>query len=207
MNLTYAGIIEKLKSYVERDDEAFIAELPGFITLAENRLATDMKQQGFQAVVTTKTDGSNVLPKPSFWRETISIGYAVDGVWQGSLELRTLEYLRQYWPNSALQGAPTFYADYNVNNFYLAPTPPPNSDLELVYYARLEPLDEAHQENWMTLNAPQALLAACLVEAFKWAKNAQGEQRWQTDYATAVAGLVAENNERAMDRNITVTRP
>ena len=207
MNLTYTKLTQQMRSYTQRDDEAFLEEIPSLVTLAENRLATDMKQQGFQAVVNTELEDTNVMAKPAFWRETISMGYTVDGVWQGALELRTLEYIRQYWPNTGLVGAPKFYADYNINNFYIAPTPSEPIEIELVYYARLQPLDDEHQENWMTLNAPQALLAACLAEAFKWVRDPAQQQVWNQDYATAVAGLVNENAERIADRNITVSRP
>lgn len=207
MNMTYATLVASIKSWSERSDEAFTSQVPSFINLAENRLATDMKQQGFQTVVTGVFDGSNVQAKPAFWRETISFAVFDDNVWKDNLELRSLEYIRQYWPSTAMQGQPRFYADYNTNNFYVAPTPPAGTPFELVFYARLDPLTPENQQNWLTMNAPQAILAAAMIESSKFRKNDADLTRWNQDYATAIAGLISENGERLADRNTVVARP
>jgi len=199
-NYTYAKLKELIPQYLQRNDALFLTNVPGFITLAENRLATEMKQQGFQSVVTGTFDPSNVLPKPSFWRETISFSYTKNGV-QKPVFLRSLEYLKEYWPNPGATGDPGFYADYNISNFYIVPTPVAPYSFELVYYARLEPLDEAHQENWMTLNAPQALLYACLLEGALFKGNAADIQKWKAEFTEAVESLKGENRERLTDRN------
>jgi len=205
-NLTYARLVEQLKSYGERTDDAFVNSIPLFIMLAENRLATEMKQQGFQAVVTGQLPPSNIMPKPSFWKESISFGYMVDGRFQ-QLYLRSLEWCRAYWPVTAnTTNAPMYYADYNISHFYLAGTPSHAADFELVYYARLDPLTEEHQENWMTLNAPQALLYAALLEAAIWKKNAGDIAQMQASYGQAMGALLAENRERLADRGTVVER-
>lgn len=204
-NFTYTELLKLVPQYMERSDALFLSAIPTFLALAENRLATDMKQQGYQAVVTGTFGSTNVLAKPSFWRETISFGYLVDAVFT-PVHLRSLEYLRQFWPSAGMRGLPRYYADYNINNFYVAPTPAAGYDFELVYFARLEPLTEENQSNWNTLNAPQALLAAVLAEAAKWCGNQLKEARWKEDYATALAGLMSENSERLADRSTVVAR-
>lgn len=203
-NITFAQLKLLLPSYLERKDDAFKDKIPTFINLAENRLATDMKQEGFQAVVTGTLALNNVQVKPSFWRETLSYSILVDGTWK-QLKLRPLEYVKVFWPNAAQTATPTLYADYNINNFYLAGTPDKEYPFELVYYARLEPLSEEHQENWLTLNAPQALLYACLWEAALWCKNPTAEQKWMQQYQIAAGGQVTEDKERKTDRNAKVT--
>lgn len=204
-NFTYNFLVQQLISYNERADAAYTAQIPNFIALAENRIATEMKQQGFQAVVDGAFTLSNVQPKPSFWRETISFGYVSSGVFQ-QLYLRSLEYCRAYWPNTSVAGIPKYYADYNINNFYLAGTPASAYSFELVYYARLDPLTLDHQENWMTLNTPQALLYACLLEAALWRKNTADIQKWKGEYGEAIGGILKENVERLADRGMVVER-
>lgn len=203
-NVTYAELITMLPSWLERKDDAFKQQIPRFINLAENRLATDMKQEGFQAVVTGNMAINNVQPKPSFWRENLSYSVFIDGTWK-QLKLRTLEWVKNYWPRPGVQGIPEYYADYNINYFYVAGTPGVAYDFELVYYARLEPLSEEHQENWLTLNAPQALLYACLWEAAMWCKNPAAEAKWQQQYQIAVGGQITEDQSRQADRNSKVT--
>ena len=202
-NLTYNSLIALLPSYLERKDDAFKAQIPTFINLAENRIATDMKQEGFQAVVTGTMDLSNVQEKPSFWRENISYSILTT---QGkkTLRLRPLEYIQRYWPNAAETGEPVYYAEYNINHFYVAATPDMEYEFELVYYARLEPLTVENQTNWMTLNAPQTLLYAALWEAAMWCKNPAAEQKWMQQYQIATGGIITEDKQRLSDRNAKV---
>lgn len=203
-SLTYSSLLTQVPGYLERSDAALTAQLPTLIMLAENRLATDMKQQGFQAVV--KGNLSATIAKPAFWRETISFNYKdpVTG-WQ-PLRLRALEYLKNYWPVQSSTSTPRFYADYNFQNFLVAPSPDSAYEFELVYYARLDPLDDSNQTNWLTLNAPQCLLYACILEAQLWLKNDAKAAFWQSQYDNQKQGLLQETAERLGDRSEVVTR-
>lgn len=205
-NLTYNQLVQELPSYLQRQDVAFLAQIPTFISLAENRLATDMKQQGFQSVVTGNLPLLPSMAKPAFWRETISFTFKNAAGESVPLYLRALEYIRNYWPNATTTGTPKFYGDYNVANFIFAPTPDDDYEFELVYYARLQPLDEDNQTNWMTLNVPQALLYACLLEASLWIKSPTSIANWQTQYDNAKGSILRENQERLSDRMTVVTR-
>lgn len=204
-NMTYDLLVFNLQQYRERSDPAYVESIPTFINSAENRLATEMKQLGFQCVVTNTFDLSPVQSKPSFWRETTSFSYQVNGVWK-QIYLRSLEYVRAYSPNAGLADSPRYYADYDINHFYLSATPASAYPFELVYQARLDPLGPDHQTNWMTLNAPQALLYASLLEAALWAKADADVAMWKTEYGEAVGGLVAESRERLQDRGTAVTK-
>lgn len=203
INITYTELLKLIPAYLEQRGEAFKAQIPIFINLAENRIATDMKQQGFQAVVTGQMALSNVQPKPVFWRETLSFNYKLGGVWK-SMSLRSLEYLKRYWPDTEEKAPPVYYADYNINNFYVAGTPGLPYDFELTYYARLDPLSETKNTNWLTMNAPQALLYATLLEAAMWLKNPAAEQKWMQYYQIAAGGQVTEDQARKEDRNSRV---
>lgn len=206
-NFTYPQLLILIPQYAERTDDAFAAQVPTFISLAENRLATDMKQQGFQSVVSGQLPLVPSMAKPSFWKETISFNFKTAAGERKPLFLRPLEYVRNYWPNESLTGEPKFYADYNVANFLFGPTPEAALDFELVYYARLQPLSEENTSNWLTLNAPQALFSACMVEACRFAKNAARQAVWEDMYSSSASGLKGENSERMADRTTVFTRP
>ena len=205
-NFTYTELSALVPQYAERTDAAFAAQIPTFVALAENRLATEMKQQGFQSVVSGQLPLSPSMPKPSFWKETISFYYTTPTGERLPMFLRALEYVRNYWPNSSLQGAPKFYADYNATNFLLGPTPNAALDFELVYYARLQPLSAANTSNWLTLNAPQALFAAIMVEACRYIKSPR-QAVWEEMYQSSTGGIKQENSERQADRTTVFTRP
>jgi hypothetical protein len=206
-DLTYTQLLTLIPQYAERFDEAFAAQIPNFIMFAENRIATDMKQQGFQAVVSGTLPLTSSMAKPSFWKETISFTFTSASGASTPLFLRPLEYLRNYWPNETLTGTPRFYADYNATHFLFAPTPSAALQFELVYYARLQPLTSTNDSNWMTLNVPQALMAACMVEACRFTKNAARQAIWEDAYAAANNAIKSENAERQADRTTVFTRP
>ena len=206
-DFTYTQLLTLLPQWNERTDTAFSAQIPTFISLAENRLATEMKQQGFQSVVSGTLPITSSMPKPAFWKETISFNYTNAAGASTPLFLRPLEYVRNYWPNPTLADVPRFYADYNATHFLFGPTPLSNYAFELVYYARLQPLSPANDSNWMTLNTPQALFTACMVECCKFTKNTTRQSVWEDAYQAAKGGLTAENSERMADRTTVVTRP
>ena len=205
-NFTWTQLQTLVPQYTERTDAAFLAQVPTFISLAENRIATEMKQQGFQSVVSGVFAAGAVLAKPAYWKSTISFSFTASGA-RTPLLLRALEYVRNYWPNEAATGTPRFYADYNATNFLIAPTPASAFAFELVYYARLQPLSAANDSNWLTLNAPQVLLAAAMVEAYRYAKNPGKLSEWESTYQQAIAGIKQENSERQADRTEVFTRP
>jgi hypothetical protein len=204
--ITYDSLLASTTSYMERPatDLAFAAERPQFIMLAESQISAEFKQQGFLTVVTGAFDLAETLKKPTLWRSTISLrGKLANGTWFPVL-LRNYEYIRASYPTPTV-GQPKYYADYNSENFLIAPTPDQTYDLELTYYAKLSPLSEENQVNWLTLNAPQLLLAATLVEAALWCKNDAKYQLWQGRYDRALQGLLGENAMRTSDRTERVS--
>lgn len=205
-NLSYSRLLTAIPSYQEQRGADFIAHVPMFISLAENRLATEMKQQGFQAVVTFQLPLDGVMEKPAWWKETISLSYKNAANRTVPLLPRALQYCQNYWPDSGATDEPRFYADYNVKNFLIVPTPPAAYDGELVYYARLDPLSADNDSNWMTMNAPQALFAACMAEANVYLKNDGGYAKWNGIYANARDALIEENKARLADKSVVVVK-
>jgi hypothetical protein len=204
-NFTYNELLALQTSYTTNTNTAFTDESPTFIALAENRIATEMKQQGFQTPVTGIFDGSPTLAKPAYWRETIAFSYIDESGARQPILLRSYDYCRNYNPSGA-SGPPKFYADYNFNNFLITPTPDQAYDFELTYYARLTPLSASNQSNWLTMNMPQALVAAMMVEAYIWLKNPAEQAKWEDRYQQSKGGALQENIERVADRNLAVTK-
>lgn len=204
--LTYNSLVSLLKSASERSDSAqFESEIPNFIMLAENSVATELRTLGFQLVVSGTLGASQpTLPKPSYWRENISLVIELANGRRKTLFLRPLEYLQTVYPDRSATGEPVYYADYNFDNFLVAPTPNQDYDFELAYYARLDPLAPDHQTNWLTVHAPQLLVFAAMVEAQSWLKNWDQVGSWSERYTRALAGLTNEERRRTSDRTATM---
>ncbi len=199
--MTYSSLLTDMQSYLERTDSAFTTQQPRFVMVAENRIASEMKSLGFQTVVQAAMQaGKPDYPKPAYWRSPISISYTNSSGERVELLLRTYEFCRMYWPSSSARSSPKYYADYNYDNLLIAPTPDAAYDWEIQYYARLTPLDASTQRNWLTDNAPQLLLAACLNEAFKWTKNLDRADYWDGVYKGMIAALNGEDASRLSDR-------
>jgi hypothetical protein len=205
--MTYDSLVGDIKKYSERpNDEALAAQIPSIILLAENELATDLKVLGSEIVAeSTLTNGQETLEKPKYWRRTTSLTIDIPTTGQKTLEKRTYEFLRNFWPIVSQKGVPRFYAEYDFNNFIVAPTPDASYAFELVYSARLDPLSDANQENWFTTNAPQLLLYSCMYHTSLFLKNFDKAREWRASYDTSVAGFKLEDSTRSYDRSTVET--
>lgn len=197
--LTYDSLTSTVLQYLERNDTATVNAIPTFITLAEFEIAEQIKTLGqLQIAESTMTAADPLLQKPARWRKTVSMSVTVNGVKQPVL-LRKYEYLKNYWPDSTQTDVPLFYADTNWDHWYLAPTPDQAYDFEVLYYERLAPLSSTNQTNWLTQNAPNAMLFGTLLQAMPFLKNDQ-RQIFQQKYTESLQALKAEDIARVGDR-------
>ena len=197
--MTYNSLISDIQQYLERDDPAVTNQIPAFIMLAEFEIAQQMKTLGqIQVVTSVMTVGNPIIPKPARWRKTVSMNATINGEVQPIL-LRKYEYLRQYAPSVSITGTPLYYADYDYDNWLVAPTPDKAYNFEVLYYERLAPLSIDNQTNWITRNAPNAMLYGTLLQAMPFLKNDQ-RQVFQQKYDQATQFLKQEDQLRLADR-------
>jgi hypothetical protein len=195
--MTYDSLKNDITLYAEREDGPFLAQIPSFIALAENRLASEIKPLGFLRVVTGTMNG-NTLAKPTRWRRSRSFAVTVGSQRVFLLE-RSYEYCRTFAPGSASSGVPRYYADYDYEHFFFAPTPALNYDFELLYYERPEPLSDDVQTNWTTRYAPQLLLYATLLEAQPFLKTSERIAEFQGLFDRAKQAILLEEVARSID--------
>lgn len=197
MAMTYQSLVADIQNYCERDDDPFLAQIPRFIQLAEQRIAIEDKPLGFLKVVTGKLNGS-MLMKPERWRRTKSFSILV-GNQRQYLKLRSYEYCRSYWPNAALIDTPEYYADYSYESFLIVGTPDQQYDFELQYYDLPTPLSDVNQTSWTTQYAPQLLLYGALMEAMPFLKTSERIPEFQGLYDRALQALIKEDSIRVVD--------
>lgn len=200
--MTYSSLVEDIQNYAERSDTGFIAQVPRFIMMAENRLATTVRGLGFLRIVTgSLTAHSSTLVKPTRWRETSSLGI-ITATGRKFLRPRTYEFCRAYAPDPTAYAEPRYYADYGYEHFLLAGTPDIAYNFELSYFERPEPLDSNNQTSWTTQYAPQLLLYASLLEAQPYLKNPERIAEFKGLFEEA-AGLVSgESTRRQVDHTV-----
>lgn len=198
-SMTYTSLKADIEEYAERHDEPFITQIPRFIMLAENRIASEVRGLGMLKVVTGNMYGA-VLQKPQRWRETASMNVTVDGE-RITVYERSYEYCRKFAPKATITGTPRFYADYGYEHWLIVPTPAVSYGFETMYYERPEPLSDINQTNWTTQYAPQLLLYAALLEAQPFLKLDDRIATFQGFYSGAAQGVTNEAKRRAFDRS------
>ena len=200
--MTYDSLLVDMRRYLERgftqaSDQIVFDQLPRLITLAERRIARELKIEGFiRAVTTPLAIGVATYLKPDRWRDTVSMTVA-----GSSIFTRSYEYCRNYWPDEAETGKPQFYANYDYQHWLITPTPSAVQTLEVIYYEQPALLGDDFQSNWLTEYAPEVLLYASLLEATPFLKNDERVQMWQALYDRSAQALNGQDLGRILDRS------
>lgn len=200
--MTYSSLIKDVLSYCERpDDEDVASQVPRLIMLAEHRIASEVRGLGLLRVLKgTMTAGNPVIPKPANWRESSSMRLLV-GTQHRTVYKRTYEYCRAVCDDTGIKRTPRFYSDYDFSKFFLVPSPDKNYDFELVFFERPLPLSKENETNWVTINAPQLLLYATLLEAQAYLKADARIEVFKGLYVQAAQAVLEESRRREMDRS------
>jgi hypothetical protein len=199
--MTYDSLTSTVLQYLERRDAAVVEAIPTFITLCEFEIAQYIKTLGQMEVVdSTMNIGNPVIAKPARWRKTVSMTLSNGGSKQPIL-LRKLEYLNAYAQDVTATGIPLYYADYDFEHWIVAPTPNQAYAFEALCYTRLQPLSSAYQTNWLTQNAPNAMLFGTLKQTAPFLKNDARLALWKQMFDEALAALKTEDTLRVADRS------
>jgi len=199
--MTYDSLTSTVLQYLERSDAAVVDAIPTFITMCEFEIAQNIKTLGQMEVVDSNMTINNpVIAKPARWRKTTSMTLSVSGQKQPLL-VRKLEYLNTYAQDVSATGVPLYYADYDYDHWFVAPTPNLAYAFEALCYTRLEPLSSSNQTNWLTINAPNAMLFGTLKQTAPFLKNDARLAVWKQMFDEALAALKTEDTLRVADRS------
>ena len=196
--MTYDELVTNLRNYTEVDANVFSnAVINTFITMAENRILRDIDLDVFKLEVAgNMTSGNKFLTAPS---DILTHRYLMitSGTNQIFLDFRDTSFMKEYWSNGATTGVPKYYSVWDQNTFYVAPTPNANFSAELGYIYRPAQLSPATPTTWISTNAPEALLYACLIQAYSYTKGPlEMLQYFENSYKQAVQGLGIEQQGR-----------
>lgn len=211
-SMTYTSLVNDVSKYIERTDEATLAMIPTFISLAEYRCARELKTLlTVQYVNGAFQAGNAVYAKPQRWLEGVSFNFGVGStattLQRSPLFMRTYDYIRSYWPNTSERGQPAYYADYDINHWIIAPTPDSAYPFEVGYYERPEMLSDANQQNFFTQYAPDLLLYAALLETPAYLRTDERFQTWQVYFDRALRALGVQDQGRSTDSQTIGGRP
>jgi len=196
--MTYDELVTNIRNYTEVDANVFTnAVINTFITMAENRILRDIDLDVYKKEsIGSMTSGNRFLTSPTdiLTHRYMFITVGTDKIY---LDFRDTSFMREYWPNPSLTGVPKYYAVWDQDTFNIAPTPNSNYVVEIGYIYRPTQLSSANPTTWISTNAPEALLYACLIQAYSYTKGpAEMLGYFDNSYKQAIQGLGIEQQGR-----------
>ena len=208
MATTYSELTQQILDYTETSSDVLTSTITNdFIEHAENRIFRDVDIDVFKSHQSANlTAGNPFLSLPGGSRpEPTSLGtvrtmqiFAPSGTPTRSfLEQRDVSYMNEYWPDRTATAEPRYWAWWDHNTIYVAPTPDLAYNVELGITRLPTRLASSNSTSWLGDNAPALLLYGCLAEAFKFLKGpAQMLQIYEQSYQRALQELVIEQQGR-----------
>ena len=193
---SYSALTADIKDYMEDDGSEFSAAIDGFIDVAELKLSRDLAVPAFRKRQTSSlTQSDPFLTLPS---DLITLEYlqTVSSNVRTNLLLKSDEFMQEYWPNRTSTGTPRYYGYFDDDTIYVAPTPSANTSVEISYRRRLPALTTSNTSNWLTSDAYDALLYACLIEASIYNRNDKTLGYYSQLYQKAVQDINKEGVSR-----------
>jgi len=192
MSFTLTTLKQSIQDWTENDETTFVNELDFIIKNAEERILKSVDLDFFRKNVEGGfTTGNKFLQKPSDYLATFSLSYINSSSQNVFLLQKDVNFIQEYTPNPTTTGSPIYYSSFDVDNFIVAPTPDADYVAELHYYYRPASLTtDDSGTTWISTNAPDALLYACLIEAYSFMKGESDLlQLYTSRYGEAITRL------------------
>jgi len=198
--MNYSDLVTNIRNYTEVDSNVLSESVINtFITMAENRVMREVDLDVFKEYVVGNFTSSNAfleLPTDFLFARYVQIIAANNT--RTYLEPREMTFINEYIPDRTSTGTPKYYAMFDQNTMLVAPTPSSNVNVELGYFRRVAQLSSANTTTWLSTNAPEVLLYACLVEAYSYLKGPDNLLGYfENSYKRAVQGLGIEQQGRS----------
>jgi hypothetical protein len=214
--MNYTQLRDAIIAYTENTSSDFAAQIPVFVTQAEQRIYNSVQFPSLRKNVTGLTSANNkYLSCPGDFLSVYSLA-VIDptGAYEYLLN-KDVNFIRQAYPNpNEDKGLPRFYALFGPTtsndpsptitdelSFILGPTPDAVYNVELHYYYYPESITVAADgQTWLGDNFDMVLLYGALVEAYTYMK---GEADMMTLYnqkymeAMALAKRLGDGLERS----------
>ena len=189
--MNYSQLSTLIQDYCESTEQSFVANIPTFVQLAEERIYNSVQIPAIRKNVTgTMTINFQYFSLPSDWLSTFSL--AVIDPTTGEYEYllnKDVNFIRASYPPPNSYGKPQYYAIWNNSSMILGPTPDLAYTAELHYYY-YPPSIVTNSTSWLGDNFENVLLYGSLREAYTYLKGeADMMGYYDQKYQEAVAQL------------------
>jgi hypothetical protein len=197
--VTYAELIAQVQDILENEEADFTAALPDFVKRAEECIYNTIQMPATrEAEGASLSPGTFVIALPDDFLAPYQLAVTPTGGEFTILENKDYEILREIYPNVNTSGVPRYYTVFDDTYIHFAPAMNGTYAYNLVYYAKPVSLVTA-SENWLSINAPNALLYATVIEAYRYMKgDADIMAEYKEGYQMAMDNLrvLAEGRDR-----------
>jgi len=201
--MTYDELVTKIRNYTEVDSNVLTATIiDGFIEDSEFRILRDVDADSNRRYKTAQViAGTRFIDEPTDALVIRSLQIVdSDGVGEANnrdfLQYRDTSFMSEFNPTGA-QGVPKYYSSWDADTIVLAPTPDATYTLQLNYILKDPGLSSTNVTTYISLNFPNGLLYACLVEAFSFLKGPNDLlQLYEGKYKQVVEGFAIEQMGR-----------
>ena len=201
--MTYAELVQKIRDYTEVDSTVLSDTIiNGFIENAEFRVLREVDSDSNRSFKTAQLVASQRyidVPTDCLVVRSAQIVDS-DGVASADnrefLEYKDTNFMSEYNPTDAT-GVPKYYSYWDEDTLVFAPVPDAEYTIQINYVLKPAALTATNTTTYLSLNFPNGLLYACLVEAYGFLKGPQDLlQLYEQKYKQVVEGFSIEQMGR-----------
>ena len=173
MSFTYAQLKTAIQDYTENTETTFVNSLDVFIKNTEERILKIAQLEVFRKNQSGNMAANNqYLALPSDYLAPYSLSFTSGGNKEFVL-FKDVNFVQSFNPNNSTAGAPRYYAQFDIDNFILGPTPDAAYEVELHYFYRPASLTAGAEDGttWLSTNASVSMLYGSLIEAYTFMKG------------------------------------
>jgi len=201
--MTYAELVQKIRDYTEVASNVLTDTIVnGFIENAEFRILRDVDSDNNRRYVTANLVASTRFIDTPTNLLVIRSAQIVDSDGTASpdnrdfLQYRDTSFMSEFNPTNDT-GVPKYYSNWDENTIVVAPTPDQTYTIQLNYILKPTGLSSTNTTTYLSLQFPNGLLYACLVEAYGFLKGPQDLlQLYEQKYKQTVEGFSIEQMGR-----------
>jgi len=201
--MTYAELVTKIRNYTEVDSNVLTSTIvDGFIEDAEWRILRDVDSDNNRRYATASLVVNTRFIQAPDNALVIRSAQIVDSDGTASadnrdfLQWRDTSFMSEFNPTDAT-GVPKYYSWWNKNELVFAPVPDATYTIQLNYILKDAGLSSTNTTTYISLNFPNGLLYACLIEAFSFLKGPQDLlQLYEQKYKQVLEGFSIEQMGR-----------
>lgn len=197
---SYTDLLASVASWMNRTD--LTAVIPDFVTIAEGKLARDLRlrKQLIRGSTLTTLTTTRAVSLPSDWLafENLTI------LNSAPLTYLTLDQMDMKYPEGGFSGTPFVYT-IEGDSVLFGPTPDSAYTVNIDYYARFPALASA-STNWLLTNYPNIYLYGCLREGALFTKNPAESAQWDGLYKNEIQAAEKLDSEGLHSGSVLVVK-